>query len=164
MQIILGQLIRQRDSEEAIVFFAFASTARDVLKWAAIERTNEKPGAAQRMKNNAHIKTIQAFIKASKENIIPTAVTLAVKPGTYALEEFTVEGCDMPEGATLAQLSIKSFSDSDKPALIIDGQQRLKSLQFFYEGFFNQKEEQKTKRIFKLSKVQSVYSRTAISQ
>lgn len=38
--------------------------------------------------------------------------------------------------------------------LIIDGQQRLKSLQFFYEGFFNPKEEQKTKRVFKLIKVQ----------
>jgi len=38
--------------------------------------------------------------------------------------------------------------------LIIDGQQRLKSLQFFYEGFFNPKEDQKTKRVFKLTKVQ----------
>jgi uncharacterized protein with ParB-like and HNH nuclease domain len=38
--------------------------------------------------------------------------------------------------------------------LIIDGQQRLKSLQFFYEGFFNPKDHQKTKRIFKLTKVQ----------
>ncbi len=38
--------------------------------------------------------------------------------------------------------------------LIIDGQQRLKSLQFFYEGFFNPKEDKKTKRIFKLTKVQ----------
>jgi len=44
-------------------------------------------------------------------------------------------------------------SESNK-LLIIDGQQRLKSLQFFYEGFFNPKEHQKTKRIFKLSKVQ----------
>ncbi len=38
--------------------------------------------------------------------------------------------------------------------LIIDGQQRLKSLQFFYEGFFNPKEDRKTKRVFKLTKVQ----------
>lgn len=38
--------------------------------------------------------------------------------------------------------------------LIIDGQQRLKTLQFFYEGYFNPKDEQKTKRIFKLIKVQ----------
>lgn len=38
--------------------------------------------------------------------------------------------------------------------LIIDGQQRLKTLQFFYEGYFNPKDEQKTKRVFKLLKVQ----------
>lgn len=41
--------------------------------------------------------------------------------------------------------------------LIIDGQQRLKSLQFFYEGFFNPKDEQRTKRIFKLVKVQKSF-------
>ena len=85
MKSISGQLIRQRDSDGALAFFAFASTANDLLEWATIERTNEKPGAAQRLKNTAHIKTIQAFIKASGENIIPTAVTLAVKPGTYTL-------------------------------------------------------------------------------
>lgn len=39
--------------------------------------------------------------------------------------------------------------------LVIDGQQRLKSLQFFYEGYFNPKEGQRTRRIFKLLKVQS---------
>lgn len=41
--------------------------------------------------------------------------------------------------------------------LIIDGQQRLKSLQFFYEGFFNPKDEQKAKRVFKLTKVQQKF-------
>ena len=128
MNTISGQLIRQRDSDKAITFFAFASTASDVLAWAAIERTNDKPGAAQRLKNNAHIKTIQAFIKASEENIIPTAITLAVKPGAYKLEEFTVDGCDMPEGSTLAQLTLKKFPKTDKPALIIDGQHRILAL------------------------------------
>lgn len=128
MKKIFGQLIRQRESESAIAFFAFASTAREVLEWSVIERTNEKPGAAQRLKNTAHIKTIQAFIAASEENIIPTAVTLAVKPGTYKLQEFDVEDCDMPDGASLAQLSIKAFKDDDKPALIIDGQHRILAL------------------------------------
>ena len=37
--------------------------------------------------------------------------------------------------------------------LVIDGQQRLKSLQFFYEGYFNPKPEDKTKRVFELAKV-----------
>ena len=38
--------------------------------------------------------------------------------------------------------------------LVIDGQQRLKSLQFFFEGYFNPKEGDKTKRVFRLLNVQ----------
>jgi len=38
--------------------------------------------------------------------------------------------------------------------LVIDGQQRLKSLQFYYNGFFNPKPDSRTKRTFKLKKVQ----------
>lgn len=128
MKTISGQLIRQRNSQTAIAFFAFASTASDVLEWAAVERTRDKPGAAQRMKNNAHIKTIQAFIKASEDNIIPTAVTLAIKPGMYELNELDVEGYDMPEGSSFAQLTIKEFNTDEKPALIIDGQHRILAL------------------------------------
>src|SRR6187399_1498986 len=47
--------------------------------------------------------------------------------------------------------------ESDNKLLIIDGQQRLKTLQFFYEGFFNPKADQKTKKIFKLIKVQKKF-------
>ena len=43
-------------------------------------------------------------------------------------------------------------SDTNK-LLVIDGQQRLKSLQFFYEGFFNPKDSDKNRRVFKLSKI-----------
>ncbi len=43
--------------------------------------------------------------------------------------------------------------DSNK-SLVIDGQQRLKSLQFFYDGYFNPKPDQKTRRVFKLLNVQ----------
>lgn len=41
--------------------------------------------------------------------------------------------------------------------LVIDGQQRLKTLQFFYEGYFNPKETDKSRRVFKLNKVQKKY-------
>ena len=42
--------------------------------------------------------------------------------------------------------------------LVIDGQQRLLSLKFFYDGYFNPKEGAKSKRIFKLAKVQDPYN------
>jgi hypothetical protein len=38
--------------------------------------------------------------------------------------------------------------------LVIDGQQRLKSLQFFYNGYFNPKPDEKRQRVFGLVKVQ----------
>ena len=38
--------------------------------------------------------------------------------------------------------------------LVIDGQQRLKTLQFFYEGYFNPQQDDKRRRVFSLSKVQ----------
>ena len=41
--------------------------------------------------------------------------------------------------------------------LVIDGQQRLKSIQFFYDEYFNPNENSKSKRIFKLIKVQKKF-------
>ncbi|MDP2363024.1 MAG: DUF262 domain-containing protein, partial [Ignavibacteria bacterium] len=40
-----------------------------------------------------------------------------------------------------------------KKLLVIDGQQRLKSLQFFYDGYFNPKKTAKTKKVFRLINV-----------
>ncbi|TLP74152.1 DUF262 domain-containing protein [Maribacter sp. ACAM166] len=47
-------------------------------------------------------------------------------------------------------------SDSNKLS-VIDGQQRLKSLLFFYEGFFNPKEGDTKKRVFRLKNVQEKF-------
>lgn len=43
--------------------------------------------------------------------------------------------------------------------LVIDGQQRLLSLKFFYDGHFNPKEDATSKRVFKLTKVQNPYEK-----
>ena len=43
--------------------------------------------------------------------------------------------------------------------LVIDGQQRLLTLKFFYDGYFNPKKNAKSKRIFKLVKVQNPYNK-----
>jgi hypothetical protein len=42
--------------------------------------------------------------------------------------------------------------------LVIDGQQRLKTLQFFFTGFFNPKDEETTKKVFKLTNVQDPFN------
>ena len=41
--------------------------------------------------------------------------------------------------------------------LVIDGQQRLKTLQFFYDGFFNPESDDKRKRPFQLVRVQDIF-------
>ncbi len=41
--------------------------------------------------------------------------------------------------------------------LVIDGQQRLKTLQFFYKGVFNTEGEDNTRRVFQLNKVQPYF-------
>jgi len=47
-------------------------------------------------------------------------------------------------------------NDSNKLS-VIDGQQRLKSLLFFYEGFFNPKEGDSRKKVFRLKNVQEQF-------
>jgi hypothetical protein len=47
-------------------------------------------------------------------------------------------------------------NDSNKLS-VIDGQQRLKSLLFFYEGFFNPKEGETRKKVFRLKNVQEKF-------
>jgi Protein of unknown function DUF262 len=43
--------------------------------------------------------------------------------------------------------------------LVIDGQQRLKTLQFFFDGFFNPKEGESARKVFRLTNVQPVFER-----
>ena len=56
-------------------------------------------------------------------------------------------------GLPVPGIFLAKESDSNK-SLVIDGQQRLKSLQFFYEGYFNPKKDQKARRVFRLKSVQ----------
>jgi uncharacterized protein with ParB-like and HNH nuclease domain len=56
-------------------------------------------------------------------------------------------------GLPIPGIFLAKDSETNK-LLVIDGQQRLKSLQFFYSGEFNPKPEKKSSRKFKLKKVQ----------
>lgn len=118
----LGMVVAQREGGQALSFFSFAATANEILSWAEIQRTADVRGAAQRLKNLAHIKTIRAFIEASPKNIIPTAVTLAVRPGAFTLD-FT-SGND-GDRIRFAKLSITQEvgPNAEKAAVIVDGQQ-----------------------------------------
>ena len=59
-------------------------------------------------------------------------------------------------GLPIPGIFLAKESESNK-LLVIDGQQRLKSLQFYFNGYFNPIEGKKTRRIFKLIKVQKEF-------
>ena len=115
-----GLLIKQREGDDALWFFAFAAPAKDILSWSDIQRTAELKGAAQRLKNDSHVKAIRGFMNASSENIIPTTVTLAVSPDRYKLSAIA----DKKANVTSAKLKLDSGGD-EKAAVVIDGQHRL---------------------------------------
>ena len=48
--------------------------------------------------------------------------------------------------------------ESDNKFLIIDGQQRLKTLQFFFAGYFNPKDDEDKSQVFKLEEVQAPFN------
>ena len=63
-------------------------------------------------------------------------------------------------GLPIPGIFLAKEGESNK-LLVIDGQQRLKSLQFFVNGYFNPKDGKKTKRIFRLLKVQNKFENLA---
>ena len=60
-------------------------------------------------------------------------------------------------GLPVPGIFLAKESDTNK-FLIIDGQQRLKTLQFFFEGFFNPKSGEDKSQIFKLEEVQEPFN------
>lgn len=60
-------------------------------------------------------------------------------------------------GLPVPGIFLAQDQDSGK-MLVIDGQQRLLTLKFFFEGYFNPKEDAASKRVFKLAKVQEPYN------
>jgi len=59
-------------------------------------------------------------------------------------------------GLPIPGIFLAREAESNK-LIVIDGQQRLKTLQFFYDGFFKPKPDDDVKKIFKLQKVQAQF-------
>lgn len=125
-----GMLVCQRSAETALPLFVFAATAKEVLQWARILRTVDARGAAQRRENLAHIRSIQSYIGASPDNVIPTAVTVALDAGRFNLKP-SPGGLTKPCVRMDAQLEVSAPAgdkEDEKPGFVIDGQHRLIAL------------------------------------
>lgn len=122
MTTYVGLLVSQHGKKRgAPRFFVFVDSAASILAWAEIRRTAEVPGGAQRLFSQTHANSVAAFLEHPK-NIVPTAVTLAVKPGTYSLTSLELPpNGTLPTNVSLARLKLKKRSKGT----IIDGQHRL---------------------------------------
>jgi DGQHR domain-containing protein len=130
-----GLLIYQRPDPQALPLFVFAAPASEILSWARILRTADVPGAAQRLENAAHIKSIRSYVAAAAFNIIPTSVTLAVDAGRFKLPGSVPKAAKQSD-PIVTELTVqdpRSNKDEDKPAFVIDGQHRLRALSEFDE-------------------------------
>jgi DGQHR domain-containing protein len=121
-----GLLVEQR-AKDAAPFFAFSSTASDILEWVDIRRTYEVRGGAQRLFSESHAKTIANFLD-DKRNVIPTAVVLALPKHSYVMKPYTVKGVDLALNTSFASLEIPD-STGAKVGTVIDGQHRLLALE-----------------------------------
>ena len=127
---LAGLLVSQRESESAPSLFVFAARASKIRLWAGIQRTFEKPKAAQRMLSRTHVKAIKNYVNASADNVVPTAVTIALPSNAYEIVEDTALPGDSGF-ARLARLRIQApaaTGEEEKPGIIIDGQHRLFAL------------------------------------
>jgi DGQHR domain-containing protein len=125
--------MRQRKQSGSQELFCFAAPARQVRSWAKIRRTSEHKKAAQRMLNMTHVRQIRNYIDASPSNVIPTAVTIALRRGSYSI----VNSKEVSERIHCGTLEITHSDaggdEASKPGTIIDGQHRLFALESYQE-------------------------------
>jgi len=133
--------IAQRGIGNSNEFVVFAANARDITSWAGIRRVGEHEKGTQRILKDARVNAIQRFLKNNIRNIIPTSVILAFLPGIakFSSKQNELKGClptlDLQNGINnRADWGILSFEfditwdEHLRPALIVDGQHRLKGM------------------------------------
>lgn len=119
-----GMLVSQRALPQTTSdgeLFVLAARASDVLEWSRVDRTIETIGAAQRVLSKTHHQRIRAFVEASPKNVIPTAVTIALPPGSFTIASSS------KDQVRAGKLTVRRAHD-DTPGVIIDGQHRLHGL------------------------------------
>lgn len=125
-------LYEQRGNSRAPKFCVFHAPAAQVLEWAAINRLNrDDPQAIQRDPKKSRIAGIKRFFSMDDRNTIPTAVVLTLD--SFELSQVSSVSLDgeTEDLAGFVKVTVtvpEVASEADKPALVIDGQHRLKGI------------------------------------
>jgi DGQHR domain-containing protein len=118
MTVYAYEGILSRQNANAPTLCTFVASADEILEWAAVERLDNLPKAPQRRFAPHKAIAIARFFNDPR-NCIPTAVTVAVRPGKARI---------VSEGNTKCRVELDvdaGTPESAKPAIVIDGQHRL---------------------------------------
>lgn len=111
----------QRPEAGAPRFCIFEAPVGEILAWSSVPRlSHDKQGGVQRERSDFRVKGITKFLKDEARNTIPTALVLALSPGSYQLD-------NNESGQNRIHLS----PDNREQVFVIDGQHRLYGLNEF---------------------------------
>jgi DGQHR domain-containing protein len=139
-----GFFVHQREAAGVVPFFTFYARARDVSKWVGIRRSSEQPEGIQRMLRRSRILAISRFMGSHANNTIPGNILVAFGEGRAEVEtlEERIASCIPPDtmqngcGHLLRPAALRfnfdpAADETSRPALIVDGQHRLKGLEAY---------------------------------
>lgn len=144
-----GCRVVQRDGDEVNPLFVFVAPARAITDWSSVQRVDERPvgQGIQRVLRPSRISAIHHFLETDPRNTVPTSVLLAFPPGVATfrpLEEQMgrcMEGVDLDNGTSRPlDWGVLEFPldpdlpESERPALIVDGQHRIHGLASYEDG------------------------------
>jgi len=131
--------VAQRGVGASVEFAVFMVRTKDIMKWAGIRRVGEHDKGTQRILKKARANAIKRFLQADKRNTIPVSVLIAFDPEvvTFYSVQQEITTCipnidtqnDVGDKIEWGVLSFDFDEDAEeylRPALIVDGQHRLR--------------------------------------
>lgn len=140
-----GYRLQQRIDETTVPFFVFQARAKDIQEWAGIRRVPDHSGGTQRAFRESRARAIARYLKSDSINTIPNSVLIAFQPDTTEFMPLTeqqnnclspdldiLNGCgDQAQWGTLAFSYTADQPESERIAMIVDGQHRLNGMYEF---------------------------------
>ena len=141
-QKYFGCYVRQRNDGDTTPFFVFIAKVKDLKEWAGTRRTAEIPSGTQRLLRPTRVSAIKRFLASNSINTIPNSVLLAFEPDNAKFTPFD-DQClsgeefynNCPQDELIWGFLEFSFEEGveeqERPALIVDGQHRIKGISSF---------------------------------
>lgn len=135
------QKVKQRTAAGSVEFVIFVADAQDIVQWTGIRRVGEESNGTQRVLKDTRVKAIKRFLTSNPVNTIPVSVILAFNPGavTYHSLMGQLTQCinnvhfdnntnNKVDVGLLGFDYDEAVQEINRPALIVDGQHRIKGM------------------------------------